>query len=134
MTAEIMKLLCLKSKKLVMLLMHSENIFIFWNPNISVDAEWALYEGLILSILLYSAECYNFKTSNKELLRRLNLRKIDDYIIKRQLRWGGHVARIDFDGLPEKCLSGYVLNVPLVHLNLHTALFCISCWQKLVLM
>ena len=101
--------------------------FYFLKPNISVDAERARYEGLILSILLYSAECYNFKISNKELLRRLNLRKIDDYIIKRQLRWGGHVARMDFDRLPEKCLCGYVLNVPLVHLNFHTAVVCISC-------
>ena len=78
------------------------------NPNISADAKWAVYEGLILSILLYSAEswclneklfsmlhifrnrcvrsvcrvtvteCYNFGISNEELLLRLNLRKIDD--------------------------------------------------------
>ena len=38
-------------------------------------------------------ECYNFRISNEELLRRLDLRKVDDYITKRQLRWAGHVAR-----------------------------------------
>ena len=69
-----------------------------------------------------ATECYNFRISNEELLRRLNLRKIDDYITKRQLRWAGHVARMDLDQL-----HGYVLNAPLVHLNLPMAVVCISC-------
>ena len=34
-----------------------------------------------------ATECYNFRISNEELVTRLNLRKIDDYITKRQLRW-----------------------------------------------
>ena len=100
---------------------------LFSNPNISVDAKRAVYEELILSILLYGpefwclieklfsmlriflnrcvrsmcrvtvTECYNFRVSNEELLRRLNLRKINDSITKRQLHWAGHVARMDFD-------------------------------------
>ena len=83
----------------------------------------AVYERLVFSILLYGTEswclteklfsmlrifhnrcvrsmcrvtvteCYNFRISNEELLRRLDLRKVDDYITKRQLRWAGHVAR-----------------------------------------
>ena len=69
-------------------------------------------------------ECYKFRISNEGLLRRLNLRKIDDYIAKRHLRWAGHVARMDFDRLPRKCcLRGYVLNAPLVPLNLRMAWF-----------
>ena len=48
----------------------------------------------------------HFRISNEELLRRLNLRTIDDYVTKRQLRWDGHVDR------------GYVLNNLSVHLNM----------------
>ena len=112
--------------------------YLFSNPNISVDGKRAVNEGLILSILLYGPEswcvteklfsvlrifhnrcvrsmcrvtvtdCYSFRISNEELLRRLNLRKIDDYITKRQLRWAGHIARMDFDRLPRKMLSSWV--------------------------
>ena len=53
-------------------------------------------------------ECYKFRISNEGLLRRLNLRKIDDYITKRHLRWAGHVASMDFDRLPRKMLSSWV--------------------------
>ena len=55
-----------------------------------------------------ATNCYNVRIRNEELLRRLNLRKIDDYIIKRQLGWVGHVARMDFDWLPRKMLSSLV--------------------------
>ena len=132
-----MKILCLGLRKLLMPFGALRKC-LFSNPNISVDAKRAAYEGLILSILLYGPEswcvteklfsmlrifhnrcvrsmcrvaatdCYNFRISNEELLRRLNLRKIDDYITKRQLRWVGHVARMDFDRLPRKMLSLWV--------------------------
>ena len=95
----------------------------FSNSNISVDVKRAVYEGRIFSILLLSteswflteklfsmlrtfhnrcvrsmckvtvAECYNFRISNEKLLRRLNFKKINDYITKRQLRWAGHGFR-----------------------------------------
>ena len=41
-------------------------------------------------------------------MRRLNLRTIDDYITKSQLRWAGHVARMNFDRLPGKAFSSWV--------------------------
>ena len=112
----------------------------FSNPNISVDAKRADYEGLILSILLYGVEswcltkklfsmlrifhnrcvrsmcrvtvteCYNLRISNEEILRRLNSRKIDDYITKRQLRWAGHVARMELNRHQRKMLSSWVCN------------------------
>ena len=86
---------------------------LFSNPIIFVDAKRAIYEGLVLFIVLYGAEswylteklssmlgifpnccvrsmcrvavtkCYNFTIINEELLTRLNLREIDDYISKR---------------------------------------------------
>ena len=55
-------------------------------------------------------KCYNFRFSNNELLRRLNLRKINEHITKRQLRWAGHVARMDFDRLPRKMIPPWVCN------------------------
>ena len=117
---------------------------LFSNSNMSVVAKRAVYEGLTLPILLNGAEprclteklfpmlrifhhrcvrsvcrvtltqCYNFRITNGELLRRLNLRTIDDYVTKRQLRWAGHVARIDFDRLPRKMLPPRVCTKHLV--------------------
>ena len=52
--------------------------------------------------------CYDIRISNEELLRRLNLRKIDAYITESQLRWVGHVARMDFYRPPRKMLSSWV--------------------------
>ena len=51
-------------------------------------------------------QCSNFRISNEELLRRLNLRTVDDYY-KRQLRCGGQLPRMDFDRLPRKMLSSW---------------------------
>ena len=40
---------------------------------------------------------------------RLGLRPVDSYIAQRQLRWAGHVARMDFETrLPRKFLSSWV--------------------------
>lgn len=64
-------------------------------------------------------QCYNFRISNEELLRRLNLRTIDDYVTKKQLRWDGHVDRMALiDYLEKCCLRGYVLNTLSVYLNM----------------
>ena len=120
------------------------------NSNISVFAKQTVYEGLILPILLHGAgswfhtknlfsvlrifqyrcvrsicrvtlsQCLNIRISNGELLRRLNLRTIGDYVTKRQLHWAGYLARMDFDRLLRKMLScGYVLNALLVQLNIY---------------
>ena len=53
-------------------------------------------------------ECFNSIISNERLFRRVNLRKIDYYATKRQLRWGGDIARIDFDRIPRKVLFSLV--------------------------
>ena len=113
---------------------------LFSNPNVALDAKRAVYEGLILSILLYGAEswcltekllsllrifhnrcirsmcrvtlkqCFKFRISNEQLQGRLNMRSIDIYITKKQLRWAGHVARMDFERVPRKMLSSWVCN------------------------
>ena len=112
----------------------------FSNPNVAVEAKRAVYEGLILSILLYGAEswcltekllsllrifhnrcirsmcrvtlkqCFKFRISNEQLQCRLNLRSIDIYITKKQLRWASPVDRMDFERIPRKMLSSWVCN------------------------
>ena len=107
---------------------------LFPNPNVSVDAKQAVYEGL-LSILLYGAEswcftkklfstlrifdnrcfrsiwrvtvteCNNFRISNEELL--ICLRKIDGYATVRLVI---QLEEISIEFREKCCLRGYVLN------------------------
>ena len=46
--------------------------------------------------------------STCELSQRLGLDSIDMYIARRQLRWLGHVTRMDYDRLPRRMLSAWV--------------------------
>jgi len=109
--------------------------YIFENRTVSIQAKRVVYESLILSILLYGAESwcvseklfrhlrvfhrrcvramcnvimrnvFEQRISTEDLLNRVNLRPIDVYIMKRQLRWVGYVSRMSFDRLPRKMLS-----------------------------
>lgn len=113
---------------------------IFASRSINNEAKKSVYEGLILSILLYGSESwciteklfnmlrvfhnrcvramcnitmkdvYEKRISTDELLERLGLSSIDSYVHKRQLRWAGHVSRMDFERLPRKMLSCWVKN------------------------
>ena len=47
------------------------------------------------------------RISTIELLHRTGLSFIDTYITRRQLRWAGHVARMDFCRLPRKMMSSW---------------------------
>ena len=106
--------------------------------SVSNMAKRAVYIGLILSILLYGAECWCLteelfnrlrtfhnrcvremcrvtlhhtrrrRISNEELGDRLGIAPIDVYISHRQLRWAGHVARMPFSRLCRKMLSSWV--------------------------
>ena len=113
---------------------------LFTNQSISFPAKRTVYEGLILSILLYGSESWclteellnllrtfharsvramcrvnrwhvrKHRITTKELLMRVGLKSIDTYITQRQLRWAGHVARMTYDRLPRKMLSSWVPN------------------------
>ena len=113
---------------------------IFGNKNVSRAAKKGSYEGLILSILLYGSESwsiteklfqhlrvfhnrcvramsnvtmknvYEQRLSTNELLVQLGLKPIETYTFQRQLRWVGHVSRMEFDRLPRKMLSCWVKN------------------------
>ena len=111
---------------------------IFTSTSISFGVKKSVYESLILAILLYGAEHWclteaiyrklrvfharcvrtmcrlNLKharihrISTIDLLNRAGLLAIDVYVIRRQLRWLGHVARMSSDRLPRKMLTCWV--------------------------
>jgi hypothetical protein len=92
---------------------------------------WKLYETLILSILLYSAELWPItvtamktleaahhrwlrkllgitwkdKVKNEEVRRRTGLRKIEIIITERRLRWLGHVMRMGSERIPRQGMN-----------------------------
>ena len=113
---------------------------IFSSPYTSFATKKLVYMALILSILLYGSETWSlteklfhqlrlfhhrciramcrvnrkhtreYHISNTELLNRLGLSSIDAYVTRRQLRWAGHVARMDMSRMPRKMLSSWVCN------------------------
>lgn len=106
--------------------------------NVSFKAKKTIYEGLILPVLLYGSETWcltedlfnklrtfharcirtmcrvnrlhtwKHRISSEELRNRTGLVTIDMYVTQRQLRWAGHVARMDFGRLPRKMISSWV--------------------------
>ena len=102
------------------------------------EAKKLVYEGLILPILLYGSETWclteelfnrlrtfharcirtmcrvnrrhtwEHRISSEELRNRTGIKTIDVYITRRQLRWAGHVARMDSTRLPRKMMSSWV--------------------------
>ena len=113
---------------------------IFNNKAITMNSKKRVYEGLILPILLYGAETWSLtealyqklrafhhrcirsmtnvnrrqmweeRISTNDLLNQMNLKKIDVYIVKRQLQWAGHVCRMEFERTPRKMMSCWVRN------------------------
>ena len=70
------------------------------------------------------AQSHNFRISNEELQRSLNLRTINDYVTKNQLRRTSHGALISFDRhLKKYCLHRDVLKTSLVYLNILMVFF-----------
>ena len=111
---------------------------LFTSVSICFSAKRLVYNGLILPILLYGADswCLTEKLFNKlrlfharcvraicrvnrlhtrehrittvELLQRVGLRSMDSSVTKCQLRWAGHVARMDHERIPRKMLTSWV--------------------------
>ena len=110
----------------------------FKSTNVSQEAKAFIYCCLILAVLLYGAEswclteslwrelsCFHHqciramcrlnrkharehRISSDDLMNRLNIKPIHSYVTKRQLRWAGHVSRMDFGRLPRKMISSWV--------------------------
>ena len=100
------------------------------NTHVSIKAKCKVYRAVVLSTLLYSSESwiiyrsqvkklhaymmrqlrdimkikwYN-KVTNEEILQRAGLPAMADILIERNLRWLGHVHRMDKDRLPRQLL------------------------------
>ena len=108
---------------------------VFSSGSVTRSAKRMVYERLVLAILLYGCECWCLTEelfhqlrvfhaqcvrvmsrvtrkhtwahhiSTQTLSQELELDSIDFYVTRRQLRWAGHVARMDFDRLPRRMLS-----------------------------
>ena len=111
---------------------------VFSSPYISFQTKKIVYLALIITILLYGSESWSLteKLLHKlrlfhrrciramcrvnrlhtrqhhirtaDLLARVGLAPLDTYIVRRQLRWAGHVARMDYARLPRKMMSSWV--------------------------
>ena len=111
---------------------------VFRSLKVNFAAKRRAYEALVLSVLLYGCECWSLtevhlnrlrafhhrcvrticrvtlwhtwkrRITMTSLLNRAGLWTIDMYVSQRQLRWLGHVCRMDFDRLPRKMLSCWV--------------------------
>ena len=100
------------------------------NRHVSIRVKCKVYRAVVLSSLLYGAEAWTIyrtqvkklsafmmrqlrdimsvkwydKITNEEILRRANMPCMADILIERNLRWLGHVHRMDNDRLPKQLL------------------------------
>ena len=56
------------------------------------------------------SDVFEKRITTETLLDRLKSKSLDSYVVIRQLRWAGHVARMGMDRLPRKMLSSWVTN------------------------
>ena len=112
---------------------------VFASPSMSRVAKKAVYESVVMSVALYGSESWSLREpwlqqlrvmqafhlrvmsrttrthtwrhhiSTQELGRELGIDSIDTLVARRQLRWLGHVSRMDWQQrLPRRMLSSWV--------------------------
>ena len=111
---------------------------LFRSTAVTTAAKVTVYEGEILSILLYGCEAwliterimqrlrvfhaqclrvmagvsraqtFTERISTHELSQQLGLASIETYTYRRQLRWLGHVSRMPFERAPRRMLTSWV--------------------------
>ena len=101
-----------------------------WNNNhVSMRVKGKIYRAIVVSTLLYGAEAWTVysdvkklhafmmrhlrsimtitwmdKVTNKEILVRTGLPSMEDLLIRKNLRWTGHLMRMSPDRLPKQIL------------------------------
>ena len=102
-----------------------------WNNyNVSIRVKWKIYRAIIRSTLLYGAETWAVyrshakklhaftmrhmrsimkirwqdKVTNIKVLNRERLHSMEDLLIRKNLRWTGHLLRMPTDHLPRQVL------------------------------
>ena len=113
---------------------------VFSNPKISQNAKVALYLSLIISILLYGSECWVLTKADEDalstfhntcarailkitkrqqrrrfisthtILAKLKLPRLETLYTKHQLRWAGHLVRMNYSRMPRKFLNCWTSN------------------------
>jgi len=82
---------------------------------------WCLTEELLHRLRVFHAQCLRAMSreghagkhtweqhiSSEQLMQELGLDAIDFYVARRQLRWLGHVSRMDWERLPRRMLSAW---------------------------
>jgi len=111
---------------------------VFKRKDVTKEAKVAVYNSLILSVLLYGCESWSLTQRLRDKLRsfhrrcvrsmcrismwhvqhyhitaqdlehRLGVRSFETYLVRRRLRWLGHVRRMPWDRLPRKLLTAWV--------------------------
>ena len=85
------------------------------NHNVSIRVKGKIYRAIILSTLLYGAETWTVyrrhvkirwqdKVTNIKVLKRAGLPSMEDLLIRKNLRWTGHLLRMPTDRLPRQVL------------------------------
>ena len=100
------------------------------NHHVSMQVKGKIYHAIVLSTLLYGAEAWTVyrrhvkklhaflmrhrrsimkitwmdKVTNKEILERTGLPSMKDLLIRKNLRWTGHLRRMSPDRLPKQVL------------------------------
>ena len=100
------------------------------NHHVSMRVKGKIYRAIVLSTLLYGAEAWTVyrrqvkklhafmmrhlrsimritwmdKVTNKEILERTGLPSMEDLLIRKNLRWTGHLMRMSPDRLPKQVL------------------------------
>ena len=110
---------------------------IFRSKQVDLAAKREVYVACVLSTLLYGSECWCLTTSlwaklrafhhscarvmcgvnmwhtqhcritTASVLQLLQLRSVETYVVRRQLQWAGHVARMGEHRLPRKFLTSW---------------------------
>ena len=98
------------------------------NHHVSMRVKGKIYRAIVLSTLLYGAEAWTvyrrevkklhafmmrhlrsimritWMVTNKEILERTGLPSMEDLLIRKNLRWTGHLRRMSPDRLPKQVL------------------------------
>ena len=100
------------------------------NHHVSLRVKGKIYRAVVISTLLYGAESWTVyrrhvkklhafmmrhlrsvmkinwkdKVTNKEVLRQTGLPSMEDLLIRKNLRWTGHLMRMSSDRLPKQIL------------------------------
>ena len=100
------------------------------NHHVSIRVKGKIYRAIVISTLLYGAECWTLYRShvkklhafmmrhlrsilhltwkdmvtNKEILDRTGLPPMEDLLVQKNLRWTGHLMRMPQDRLPRQIL------------------------------